>query len=168
MRTVLETERLVLREFVPEDAPFVLALLNSDGWLRHIGDRNVRTEAQAVKYLQDRLMPSYAQHGFGLYAVARKDTRELLGMCGLIRRDTLPAPDLGFAFLPEHEGQGYAHEAAAAALRHGFEALGMARILAITLPGNERSLRLLRKLGFADAGPHQAGGEALMLLARGP
>lgn len=145
---ILETERLALREMTADDAPFVLRLVNEPSWLRFIGDRGVRTIADAEGYVAKGPAVSYAQHGFGLWLVARKADGTPLGLCGLLQRDTLEHPDLGFAFLPEFGGQGYAHEAAAATLAHGRRALGLKRVLAITAPDNARSIHLLGKLGF--------------------
>ncbi|MEZ6016702.1 MAG: CPXCG motif-containing cysteine-rich protein [Planctomycetota bacterium] len=140
----LSTERLTLREFVPEDAPFVLELLNEPSFLRFIGDRGARTLAQAEAYIQERLRASYAKHGHGLLLVERKRDRAPLGMCGLVRRAGLDGPDLGFAFLEQHTGHGYATEAASAVLSESrFEV-----VLAITSQDNERSIRLLENLDF--------------------
>ena len=88
---VLETERLRLRQFTPEDAAFVLELLNEPSWLRFIGDRGVRTLDDAREYLRKGALASYAQHGFGLYATERKDGGDPIGICGLVKRDTPPS-----------------------------------------------------------------------------
>ncbi|MEL7168207.1 MAG: GNAT family N-acetyltransferase, partial [Bacteroidota bacterium] len=99
-------------------------------------------------YLATGLWARYADVGHGLYAVERKADEVVLGICGLLKRDTLDAPDLGFALLPEHWGQGYAHEAAAAILGQEVPALGLDRVLAITVPDNTASIALLTRLGF--------------------
>jgi len=145
---ITETARLALREFTAEDAPFILRLVNDPAWLRFIGDRGIRTLADAAAYIAQGPVASYARCGYGLWLVARKTDGAPLGMCGLLKRDTLEDADLGFAFLPEFGGQGYAHEAAAATLAHGRAACGLRRIVAITAPDNARSIRLLEKLGF--------------------
>jgi RimJ/RimL family protein N-acetyltransferase len=145
--TVFETERLLLRHFTPEDAPLVLELLNDPLWIRFIGDRNVRTLEDAGKYLE-KPISSYKEHGYGLYHVARKSDMEPLGMCGLVKRDTLPHADIGFAFLERFRGEGYAREAAQGTLAFARATLGLGRILAIVSPSNERSASLLAKLGF--------------------
>jgi RimJ/RimL family protein N-acetyltransferase len=146
--TVLETARLRLRQFTPADAAFVLELLNEPAWLRFIGNRNVYTLDDARAYIANGPRAMFARYGFGLLVAERKADGTALGMCGLIQRDTLPAPDLGYAFLPRHWGQGYAREAAAAMLSHGHQALGLPRILAITAPDNTSSIRLLEELGM--------------------
>jgi RimJ/RimL family protein N-acetyltransferase len=144
----VETTRLILRRFTLEDAPFILTLVNDPDWLRYIGDKNVRTMADAVRYLEKGPINMYRGLGFGLYAVELKEDGTPIGMCGLLKRDMLDDVDLGFALLPEFRGRGYAGEAAAATLAHG-RALGLKRIVAIATPDNDASARLLKRLGFA-------------------
>ena len=148
MNKILETERLRLREFTLDDTQFIIDLLNSPGWLKYIGDRNIKTEEQAVNYLKNGPMKSYAQNGFGLSLVERKEDKKAIGMCGIIRRDNLDSPDIGFAFLPEYNGQGYAYEIAYATLQYANDQLKFSKIAAITLPQNEKSIRLLEKIGL--------------------
>ena len=150
--TVLETERLRLREMREDDAPFILELVNDPDWIANIGDRGIRTPEEARAYVRNGPAAMYARHGFGLWLVEVKETGEPAGMCGLIKRDTLDDVDIGYAFLPAFRGRGYAREAAAATLRHGREALGMGRIVAIVSPGNADSIRLLEALGFRSEG----------------
>lgn len=145
---MIETKRLQLRPFAAEDAAFVLELLNEPSWIQFIGDRNVRTLADARAYIANGPQAMLAQHGFSLLVAERKSDGAALGMCGLIMRDTLPAPDLGYAFLPRHWGQGYAREAAEAVLQYGHQALGIPRILAITAPDNHSSIKLLESIGM--------------------
>jgi RimJ/RimL family protein N-acetyltransferase len=166
---IIETNRLVLREFQPDDHAFILELLNEPGWIRYIGDRGLRTPDAARGYIVDVPMAMYARNGFGLWAVQHKDDTTLLGMCGLIRRDTLPDVDIGFAFLERHQGRGYAFEAAAAVLAHGRQALGLARIVAITDPDNAASIQLLEKIGltFERMVTLPGSDEALKLFATG-
>ena len=149
---VLETDRLVLRELLPGDAPFVLELLNEPSFLQYIGDRGVRTIDDAVHYIAAGPAESYATNGFGLYLVERRADGEPLGMCGLLKRDTLPDVDLGFAYRPAHWGKGYALEAALATIAYARETLGLPRLAAITSPDNEASMKLLARLGFAAEG----------------
>ena len=144
---VFETERLRVRHFSPDDAPLVLELLNDPLWIRFIGDRNVHSLDAARSYL-DKPIRSYAEHGYGLYHVARKDDGEALGMCGLVKRDNLPDADIGFAFLERFRGHGYALEAARGTLAHARGALRLKRIIAVVTPANTRSASLLQKLGF--------------------
>lgn len=145
---VLETGRLTLRHLCMEDAAFILRLLNDPGWLRFIGDRGVRTLADARKYIVDGPVAMYARCGFGLYLTERTADAAPLGMCGLIKRDGLDDVDIGFAFLPEFSGLGYAQEAAAAVMAYGKNTIGLKRIVGIASHDNERSIKLLEKIGL--------------------
>ena len=146
--TVLETARLTLHRFCTDDAAFVVELLNEPSFLRYIGDKGVRTEADAGRYLETGPLDSYARHGFGLLRVGLKESGEPVGMCGLLKRDWLPDPDIGFALLPRFGRRGYALEAASAVLAHARDGLGLRRVVAITTPENDASIGLLGKLGF--------------------
>jgi RimJ/RimL family protein N-acetyltransferase len=148
MNTVVETGRLRLRRLEEDDAPFIFELVNDPDWLRFIGDRNVHSLEDARGYIRKGPLASYQRHGYGLYLVELRETGQPLGMCGLIRRDTLDHPDLGFAFLPRFRGAGYAREAARATLDHARRSLSLGPLLAITSLHNERSIALLEKLGF--------------------
>lgn len=146
---VLETTRLILRRLMPEvDAPFMLALLNSPGWLQYIGDRGVHTLEDARNYILNGAMASYEKNGFGPYVVRLKNDKTPLGVCGLFKRESLEDVDLGFAFLPEFTGRGYGYEAASAVIGYADAAWGLKRLVAITVPYNKASIQLLKKLGF--------------------
>jgi RimJ/RimL family protein N-acetyltransferase len=145
---VVETERLSLRRLELRDAAFILELLNDPEFLRFIGDKGVRTLEDARRYLLNGPLASYEQYGFGLYLVSLKEDGSSIGICGILKRDSLPDPDIGFALLPRYWSKGYAFEAASAVMEHGRKDLGLARILAITALENEASMRLLRKLGM--------------------
>ena len=146
---MLETDRLRLRCLsAVDDAAFILRLLNDESFLRYIGDRGVRTTEDAERYILDGPVDSYTQNGYGLYCVELAETGEATGICGLVKRPSLADPDIGFAFLPEFRARGLAFEAARAVLAHAHDELGFRRILAIVSPGNERSERLLLKLGM--------------------
>jgi RimJ/RimL family protein N-acetyltransferase len=144
----LETPRLILRRFTLDDAPFILELVNDPAWLEHIGDRNVRTLEDARAYLTKGTLAMYEREGFGMLAVTLKDSAELVGTCGLIKRDGLEDIDIGFAFLPQYRGQGFALESAEAVLDHGINVLGLKRIVAIVSRANHRSIRILEKIGL--------------------
>ncbi len=143
----LNTERLMLREFRPGDAPFVVEMLNEAAFLRHIGDKRVRNEVDARAFIASGPVASYKEHGFGMLHVARTRDDEPVGMCGLLQRDNLPHPDIGFAFLADHCRRGYGLEAARAVIAHGRE-IGVGRILAVTGLDNLASIGLLASLGF--------------------
>src|SRR4051812_18407342 len=148
--TVVETERLLLRQFTPDDAEFILRLLNEPSFIANIADRGVRTVEQAAAYLVGGPIRSYAEHGHGLWLVALKEAAmQPIGMCGLLRREQFEDVDVGYAFLPEFWSRGYASEAARAALEYGKRELGLERIIALVAPHNAGSIRLLEKLGFA-------------------
>jgi ribosomal-protein-alanine N-acetyltransferase len=148
---VLETDRLILRRFTadPAESDFVLRLVNEPAYLRHIGDKGVRTLEQAAQYLIDGPIKSYQAHGHGLYQVVVKESQELAGICGLIKRDQFKDVDLGYAFLPEFRAQGYALEAASAVRDYGQKTLGLPKLIALVDPTNAPSIKLLEKLGFS-------------------
>lgn len=145
---ILETERLSLRQLSADDAEFIFGLVNQPSFIKNIGDRGVRTNADAVAYIQNGPVASYERFGFGLYLVELKESGTPIGICGLLKRDSLPDADIGFAFLPEFWSHGYAFESAAAVMDHGRSVLGLDRILAITAPENVGSIKLLEKIGF--------------------
>jgi RimJ/RimL family protein N-acetyltransferase len=145
---VIATERLELRQFNEDDAAFILRLVNEPTFLRYIGDRGVRSLDDARRYIGEGPVAGYACHGHGLLCAVRKTDGLAVGMCGVLKRDALPEPDLGFSLLPEHWSQGYAFESATAVMIHAREVLGLGRILAITTVDNQPSMRLLGKLGF--------------------
>lgn len=147
LRPIL-TERLIIREATLQDAPFVLRLLNEPSWLRFIGDRGVKTLGDAEKYIAERFIALYRKFGFGFYVVERRDAPGAIGISGLVKRDTLDDVDLGFAFLPEAWGAGYAYESAAAVVDRAQTRLQLKRLVAISAVGNESAGRLLNKLGF--------------------
>ena len=150
---IVETERLVLREIdSAADAEFIFELLNSPKFIEFIGDRGVRSVTDAAYFIDTKYRQSYVDHGFGLYTVERRSDKVAIGICGLVRRDTLPAPDIGFAFLPEYERMGYGYESATAVIDHARGAFGLTELLAITTTDNEASGRLLKKLGFIGSG----------------
>ena len=150
--TVLETERLVLRRLCAADAEFILELLNQPSFLRYIGDKGVRNTADAIRYIETGPVASYDRFGFGLYLVELKESDVSIGMCGLLKRETLPDVDIGFAFLPGYWSRGYAFEAAAAVMNYGRAALGLRRIVAITSLDNVASIKLLEKIGLRFEG----------------
>jgi RimJ/RimL family protein N-acetyltransferase len=145
---VIATARLFLRQLTADDAEFILELLNEPPFLQNIGDRGVRTPADATLYILNGPVASYEKHGFGLYLVELKDSHVPIGICGLLKRDFLDHADIGFAFLQRFWSQGYAYEAASAVMEHSRNVLGLMRILAVTAPGNASSIRLLGKIGL--------------------
>jgi len=145
---VLKSERLEIRPFIFDDAPFIVKLLNDKDFIKHIQDRGVRTLEDARGYLTDGPMTGYQKFGFGLCCVVEQSSQVPVGMCGILQRETLPVPDIGYAFLPVARGKGYAYEAAVEVIRHAGSTLKLERILAITNKSNIASQKLLDKLGF--------------------
>ncbi|MCX6218046.1 GNAT family N-acetyltransferase [Spirosoma sp.] len=162
---MLLTERLLLTEFTVDDAAFVLTLLNTPSWLEFIGDRGVRTLDDAHQYIVNGPLKSYELMGYGSYVVRLKVTEQPIGMCGLFKRETLDAPDIGFAFLPGYTGTGYGFEAASAVIAYARETFGSSRILGFTSPANQPSIHLLEKLGlrFERKFMYKADGEESLL-----
>jgi RimJ/RimL family protein N-acetyltransferase len=146
--TVLETERLSLRPMNVDDAEFILALLNEPSFLRYIGDKQVRNLEDARQYILNGPVASYQRHGLGLLLAELRESRTPIGMCGLLKRDELPEPDIGFALMPDFWNKGFAFEAAAAVLQDARDRLKLQRILAITSLDNDASIKLLERLGF--------------------
>lgn len=147
----IDTKRLILRELSPADAGGVFQLVNSPGWLKNIGNRNVQSSTDAENYIQTWALNSYTTHGYGPYAVLTK-SNEFIGICGLFQRDYLDIPDVGFAFLPDYIGMGYGFESSEAVMQHACS-LGLKKLAGITSNDNVPSQNLLMKLGFKEK-PH--------------
>jgi len=147
-KKILETERLVLREFSIDDAEFILTLLNTPAWIEYIGDKNVRTLEDAVNYLENGPIKSYKENGFGLWLTSLKNNNTPIGMCGLVNRDSLKDIDIGFALLPEYSRLGYAYEIANATINYATHILQINKVVAITDSNNIPSIKLLNKLGL--------------------
>ena len=166
-RPILETPRLLLRGMALSDSSFLLTLLSDPSWQENIGDRGVRCAADAEVYLRNTIWAQYRAHGYGMYVVQLRSTTLPIGICGLVKRDFLTAPDLGFALLPEYVGRGYAYEAARGLMVHAEKNLGIGRLYAMAKRGNHRSLRLLGRLGFHHEAPYLLpDGEEIELCAR--
>jgi RimJ/RimL family protein N-acetyltransferase len=153
MTTLCRTPRLRIRPFVVEDAPFILRLLNEPSFITNIADRGIRSLADAEHYLREGPIASHLRHGHALWHVRLAETDVPIGMAGLLKRDTLDRPDLGYALLPEYVGQGLAREATDAVMTYAQSTLGLLRIAAIVNPDNTRSIRLLDQLGFVHEAP---------------
>ncbi len=160
---VLETERLNLRWFHIKDAPFILELVNDPAWIQFIGDKRVQNLEDAKKYIVNGPVDMYNKIGFGLYLVERKEDLTPIGMCGLIKRDSLKDVDIGFAFLEKFRSKGYGYESASAVIEYGVQKLGMKRIVAITSIDNVNSGKLLEKVGLRFEEIISGSGEDLKL-----
>ncbi|GAA5038658.1 alanine acetyltransferase [Marivirga lumbricoides] len=148
MKIILSTERLLLKPIIKQDAAFILKLVNSPLYIQFIGDRKLKTVKEAEDFIKNGPQKSYNENGYGLYCVRAKEDHLPIGVCGLLKRDFLPHPDIGFAFLPEAMGRGYAYEIAAATLEYAHHALKLNTVLAFADPANERSVKLLEKTGM--------------------
>lgn len=144
---ILETKRLILREYNEDDAAFIKRLLNEPSFIENIGDRGIKTLEDARNYISTRLSASYAKNGFGLYMVELKD-KTPIGMCGLVKRDPKEDPDIGFAFVPEAWRKGYAEESSLGVLEYAKNILKLKRVLGITIPENIGSIKTLEKIGL--------------------
>jgi RimJ/RimL family protein N-acetyltransferase len=145
---ILETERLILSELTINDAPFFYDLVNDPAWIQFIGDRNIKTRADAENYLNMKIIPSYKKNGFGFYLVSRKEDNTSIGICGLIDREGLEHVDVGYAFLPEFRGIGFAFEATKSVLGFAKNDLQLDPVVAITNEDNIKSYQLLERLGL--------------------
>ena len=139
----ITTNRLELKSLDKKDSLFILELLNTEGWLNFIGDRNVNSEEEAIPYIQKIIDNQYVQ-----YWVVQLE-KNSIGVISLIKRDHLEYFDIGFAFLPRFEGKGYAFESTIAVLNLIPKYLDSKHFLAITDSNNVKSIRLIEKLGFS-------------------
>jgi RimJ/RimL family protein N-acetyltransferase len=144
----LKSERLILSEFNKNDAIFFYQLVNDPAWKQFIGDRNLHTILDAEKYLENNVIPSYEKFGFGFYVVRLKEDNTSIGMCGLIKRDWMDYVEIGYAFLAQYRGKGYAIESCITTKKYAKEKLAINQIAAITDVDNEKSGNLLNRLGF--------------------
>jgi RimJ/RimL family protein N-acetyltransferase len=165
---VIESARLSLRELVSQDAEFILALLNEPGFRRFIGDKGVRTVADARDYIVKGPVESYRRHGFGLYLTSLRRCGTPIGICGLVKREALADVDVGFAFLSAYWANGYASESAAAVLAYGRETLSIKRIVAITATDNHGSIAVVGKLGLRLEGTVRLAADGPDLYLFGP
>lgn len=145
---VLQTTRLILRRISLDDAAFILELLNDPAFVRNVGDKGVRTIDDARQYILKGPIENYERLRFGLYLVELQDTAVPIGICGLLKRETLEDVDIGFAFLPYHRSKGYAVESASAVMTYGRDVLGLKRIVAVTSRDNDSSANVLGKIGL--------------------
>ena len=145
---ILETKRLTFSRLTLADAAFMLELMNEPAFIEFVADRGLRTEADAARYLSEKILPAYERLGYGFYRVNLKESQAAIGICGLVKRDTLDDADIGFAILQRFCGKGYAYEAAVAVMDYGHTVLGLARICGVTAPDNQTSIHLLEKLGL--------------------
>jgi ribosomal-protein-alanine N-acetyltransferase len=162
--TLFETENLAVRPFNTSDDAFIFELLNMPSWIKYIGDRKIHTREDAVNYIINGPLASYNQYGYGGWMVMLKETLQPIGMCGLFKRDYLNGPDLGFAFMPEFEGRGFAFESSMAVIEHVKNNYNLDGLYATTSTNNHRSQRLLERCGFIANGTVIPTGETEELI----
>ncbi|MCB0383646.1 MAG: GNAT family N-acetyltransferase [Psychroserpens sp.] len=147
---IAETNRLLLSKITVEDAPFLLELMNTPGWIKYIGDRNIKTVKQAETYIENNQLKCYETHGFGYYKIQVKaENLKTIGTSGLLKRDNLDHVDIGFSFIPNYHGKGYGFEAASEIINLAKTKFNIKTLCAITLPINQPSIHLLEKLGLS-------------------
>lgn len=151
----IETDRLSIRALTIIDAGFMMQLMNTATWIKNIGDRNIKDKTAASNYIANYIINSYNKNGFGLFLVTQKKDNHSVGIAGLVKREGLTIPDLGFAFLPQYEGKGYATEAGKAVIKYAAESLKMDELAGITKPDNLASIRVLEKVGMQFKQPIQ-------------
>ena len=147
------TRRLRLDRICPEDASLMLAIWNDPSFVRHVGDRGVRTLEEAATALRETGLRHWEEQGYGPYRVSLRDGGDAIGICGLFKRPTLDEPDIGYALLPPYRGEGYAFEAAAAVRDSARDEMKFSRIAAIVSPDHARSIHLLENLGMSFERP---------------
>ena len=146
---IAETDRLLLAKVTLDDAPFFVELMNSPHWIKYIGDRNIKTEEDAKSHLKKTILKSYAENGYGFFKVLLKsEENKIIGICGLVKREELELPDIGFGFLPEYEGMGFGYESASSVLQLAENKYHIDQIGAICMAENKNSIRLIEKLGM--------------------
>jgi RimJ/RimL family protein N-acetyltransferase len=145
---ILATERLTIRWITENDAPLILALMNDPDFIRYVADRGLRTVDDARRYIEEKILPGFKENGFGMCVVELKSSARPIGTCGIFKRQSGDDPEIGFAFLREFWGQGFACEAAAAIMDYGRNVLKLAKIVALTNPNNASSIKLVEKLGL--------------------
>jgi [ribosomal protein S5]-alanine N-acetyltransferase len=158
----IETERLLIRPIKITDTSFILGLLNSEGWLQFIGDRKVKTVADAEQYIQNIL--NNEKFFYSVFEI--KETQQSVGIITFLYRDNQQFPDIGFAMLPEFDKKGYAFEASKKYLGEIVNEKKVNKVIAITLPDNSKSIRLIERLGLRYEDEIQDNSKVLHLYSR--
>lgn len=155
----LRTDRLRLERLTENDAALMLAIWNDPAFIRYVGDRGIRNEEESLTAMREGALKLWSELGIGPYRVSLADGEDAIGICGLFKRENIDVPDIGYGFLPDHCGNGYAFEAACAVRDHARDVMGLHRICAIVSPDNARSIHLLEKLGMTESGTVRMPGE---------
>ena len=161
-QVIAKTERTSIRALQLGDADFMMRLMQTPGWLRYIGDRNIHSLEDAQTYLQNGLLKLFDETGFGYYLISLH-SGEPIGVAGFLRKAFLDHEDFGFALMPQYHAKGLAYEASTALLNYGQEQHGFTVLDAVTSLDNSASQSLLVKLSFARIGDVQDGAERVAL-----
>lgn len=159
-----QTSRLTVRPVTLDDAPFILELMNTPKWIKFIGERHVKTIEVAANYIKEKAFPQLEKHGYTNNVIIRKEDNVKLGTCGLYHREGKEKPDIGFAFLPNYEGKGYAYEATHKLMEIGKSEYGLTELSGFTMEENNASRKLLERLGFKVIGTDKLPNETIELL----
>lgn len=143
-----ETERLLIRPMSLDDGEFILDLYNRPKFIQFIGDRHIKTVADAENYIKEKFFPQFEKLGYGNYLILTKEGNHKIGGVGIFEREGLDIVDIGFSLLDEFEGKGYAYEAALKVKSIGMDDFGLKKISAITSEDNFSSQKLIEKLGL--------------------
>lgn len=146
------TNRLLLYPVGLEDAEFIYKLVNTESWIRFIGDRNVTDIEAAKAYIKERMLPQFERLGYGNFVIMLKETKEKVGTCGIYDREGLEGVDIGYALYPTYEKNGYALEASSKMLDLAFNEFGLSKVSGITSKENIASRRLMDKLSLKEKG----------------
>ncbi|GLX80004.1 alanine acetyltransferase [Thalassotalea insulae] len=148
----IDTPQLIMRLLNESDAPMILELLNEPAFITHIGDKGVRDLNGALNYINSGPLKMQKELGFSLYCCQLKSNNEAIGISGLIKRDGVEYPEVGFGFLARYCGQGFGYQSSKAVMEHAKQQLGITRLQAICNPDNTASIALLTKLAFQYTG----------------
>lgn len=147
-----ETERLWIRPTTIHDSEFILELMNTPKWIEFIGDRNLHTVKDAEQYIKNKMLPQLERLGFSNYTLIRKLDEVKVGCCGLYDREGVEGVDIGFAFLPAFENQGYGFESANRLIQAAKNDFALKAVSAITAKNNFASQKLIEKLNLKLVG----------------
>lgn len=148
----LESERLLIREIQLSDAPFYFELFNDPDWIRFISDKNLKSVDETATYLNKMKIENSKLDGLGFFTVILKATNKAIGVSTALHRDKLPYVDIGYGFLPMARGKGYATEATKLIIEYVHQKFRQKKVYAFTVPENEKSQNLLKRLDFKFVG----------------
>lgn len=155
----LESKRLLIRDTFVSDAPFYFELFNDPDWIKFISDKNLKSVEETEVYLKDILFKNSKTGGLGFFTVILKETGEPIGTSTALQREKLDYIDIGYGFLPKGRGKGYAIEATKLIIQYVREKFNQKKVYAFTVPENEKSQNLLKKLNFKYVGLQPIFGE---------